>query len=523
MTPAPSSLSTTTDEESGVVMLANGTLDDGSEGFDWLCLPDGCYELIVGGGAESELDEIGFEFIDEIGGHFQDLAAPYADHFCVAAGDVFDHPTVSPTISVPPTALPVPEPTISAAPTVFTSAPTVTVKPSPVPTTAPTTPAPTPSPTPSPTRTPVVAVSVGISGIACADFNGTVYNLALGSLLNGSFSAPTCTDLSGSAVQVDNQATVSLVDSAAYGERIYGYGISAHAHVAEVLNRSVTTGSFTSAIVTFATQLGQRRLSTAAVLESGSRRRLSMSAASVDSVSVDTFSPTPAPTETPTTPPSPAPSARPTAVPVPAPSALPTAVPVPAPTTLPTSFPTSKPAPLPTPLPTSAPTLFPTTALPAPAPTALPTLAPTPAPTTTAPTTTPTAQPTVAPTQISRSSSSAGINSIVLILGAAAILVCGVGIMGIVFIKNMGKSKAQPAQAPPTIVVPDTVAANPVSMPQATVVAAVSEEKAPSDPLAAMPEPAAAPPPAGGSDPQFSCGGMDIQLAICAQEPAESL
>ena len=92
----------------------------------------------------------------------------------------------------------------------------------------------------------------------------------------------------------------------------------------------------------------------------------------------------------------------------------------------------------------------------------------------------------------------------------------------------MGKSKAQPAQAPPTIVVPDTVAANPVSMPQATVVAAVSEEKAPSDPLAAMPEPApaaAAPPPAGGSDPQaqFSCGGMDIQLTICAQEPAESL
>ena len=91
------------------------------------------------------------------------------------------------------------------------------------------------------------------------------------------------------------------------------------------------------------------------------------------------------------------------------------------------------------------------------------------------------------------------------------------------FAQNMGKSKAQPAQAPPTIVVPDTVAANPVSMPQATVVAAVSEEKAPSDPLAAMPEPAAAPPPAGASDPQFSCGGMDIQLAICAQEPAESL
>ena len=30
---------------------------------------------------------------DKLGGHFQDLSAPYVDHFCVAAGDVFDHPT----------------------------------------------------------------------------------------------------------------------------------------------------------------------------------------------------------------------------------------------------------------------------------------------------------------------------------------------------------------------------------------------------------------------------------------------
>ena len=78
----------------------------------------------------------------------------------------------------------------------------------------------------------------------------------------------------------------------------------------------------------------------------------------------------------------------------------------------------------------------------------------------------------------------------------------------------MGQSKAQPAQAPPTIVVPDTAAAKPVSMPQATV---VEEEKAPFDPPHAMPEPALV----GAPDPQFSCGGMDIQLAICAQEPAD--
>ena len=36
--------------------------------------------------------EIGFEFEDEHGGHFQALSAPYADRFCVAAGDVFDGP-----------------------------------------------------------------------------------------------------------------------------------------------------------------------------------------------------------------------------------------------------------------------------------------------------------------------------------------------------------------------------------------------------------------------------------------------
>ena len=51
-----STLGTTTDEESGVITYASGTLDAGSEGFDWLCLPDGCYELIVSGG--DAIDEI---------------------------------------------------------------------------------------------------------------------------------------------------------------------------------------------------------------------------------------------------------------------------------------------------------------------------------------------------------------------------------------------------------------------------------------------------------------------------------
>ena len=45
-------------------VATSGTLASGSEGFDWLCLADGCYELsLCGGSADSE---IGFEFLDEV-------------------------------------------------------------------------------------------------------------------------------------------------------------------------------------------------------------------------------------------------------------------------------------------------------------------------------------------------------------------------------------------------------------------------------------------------------------------------
>ena len=112
----------TTAEAAGLSQ-ADGTLADGSYGVEWMCLEDGCYELLVGGGAADS--EIGFKFIDEVGGHFQDLSAPYADHFCVAAGDIFDHPTPSPSVTAVPTQPPTPYPT--AAPT--TSAPTTSAAP----------------------------------------------------------------------------------------------------------------------------------------------------------------------------------------------------------------------------------------------------------------------------------------------------------------------------------------------------------------------------------------------------------
>ena len=57
--------SSTSLAESGEgALVTSGTLAAGAEGSDWLCLADGCYELIVGGGSADS--EIGFEFIDEV-------------------------------------------------------------------------------------------------------------------------------------------------------------------------------------------------------------------------------------------------------------------------------------------------------------------------------------------------------------------------------------------------------------------------------------------------------------------------
>ena len=57
------------------MLFASGTLDDGFTAFHFLCLPNGCFELMVSGGTADS--EISFEFFDEIGGHFQGLTAPF--------------------------------------------------------------------------------------------------------------------------------------------------------------------------------------------------------------------------------------------------------------------------------------------------------------------------------------------------------------------------------------------------------------------------------------------------------------
>ena len=63
--------------DSAADVVASGSLADGAAGAAWLCLADGCYALVVGGGKADS--EIGFEFVDEVGGHFQALGAPYAE------------------------------------------------------------------------------------------------------------------------------------------------------------------------------------------------------------------------------------------------------------------------------------------------------------------------------------------------------------------------------------------------------------------------------------------------------------
>ena len=251
-----------------------------------------------------------------------------------------------------PTAAPTPSPTLAPVPAP-TSIPTS------LPTLNPTTPVPSPAPSPAPTRTPIVVVTVGISGVDCTDYrmDTTVFTSALGDVLADAteFDGATCAN-QGSQIEVTVEVTVPLSVTNSYDDD----GANIMSHVTQTLTAAVSDGSFTTSIQSYA-----RR-----------RRRLSMASASVASVSVQTFSPTPAPSEVPT----PAPSQVPTPVPTPAPTTAsptpsPTHPPTPRPTPRPTRMPTPRPTPRPTPMPTPRPTPWPTISV---APTAKPTFWPTP-------------------------------------------------------------------------------------------------------------------------------------------------
>ena len=135
-----------------------------------------------------------------MGNHFQDLGAPFSDHLCVAGGDVFDHPSASPTASQPPTVVPTPTPMLPA--------------PTPIP-------APSGVPLPMPTlSTPVFArlgITLTLSTVIACDAYGSeeeaVVNDALASVVTEvapAFDDHVCTDVSRRARRALRDESVSI-------------------------------------------------------------------------------------------------------------------------------------------------------------------------------------------------------------------------------------------------------------------------------------------------------------------------
>ena len=86
-----------------------------------------------------------------------------------------------------------------------------------------------------------------MSGLQCDDFNATVFRLALDSVIpNATFSDEVCTDAATSAISVVNEVTVPLVVVSKFDV------VNVHEYVTSVLNRSVSEGTLTVAIVAFA-------------------------------------------------------------------------------------------------------------------------------------------------------------------------------------------------------------------------------------------------------------------------------
>ena len=214
---------------------------------------------------------------------------------------------------------------------------------------------PTPVPTPVPTRTPIVFTTIGLSGIACTDFDADVFRTGMDATIgtgDATFSNSTCVDdarrrLGGDdagrrlslSVSVTTEVTIDLATVSVAGAD------SALAHIMGQLNATTLESNIITA--------------SQAAVTSGSRRRLDMSSISVSSVSVDTFTPTPAPTPAPSDLPTPTPTLTPTTSgPSPAPTSMPTPVPTSQPTTAtnpPTKVPTAMPTAAPVPIPTFAP------------------------------------------------------------------------------------------------------------------------------------------------------------------------
>ena len=175
-------------------------------------------------------------------------------------------------------------------------------------------------------------------------------------IANATFSDATCSDSSTSlVVTIDFEFSMPLAHIQNAGAD------SVLAHVTTVLETAVSDGSLTTAIQSFATR--RRRLDAddkrVEPAFGAPRRRLDMTSAQADSVSVGTFSPSAAPSPTPSAAPTPSPTSPPTSIPTtsPVPTPQPTN-PTPTPTPTPSPAPSIQPFPAPSPLPTI--TLVPT-------------------------------------------------------------------------------------------------------------------------------------------------------------------
>ena len=272
---------------------------------------------------------------------------------------------------------------------------------------------PTSAPTPAPTRVPIVAVSVGMSGVTCTEYDtdsgDAVIVTVLDDIIAGaSFSDPECADDTDDSILValEVSAPISIYTAALQDDTTGGTYDSLFSWVNTELTAAVDDGTFTLRIMAEATR---RRLTWA--------RRLGLADATVTGVETATFSPSPAPTATPSL------------APTPAPWPAPTPVPWPAPTLVPVPVPTSRTNPSPT--------------------------------------------PAVA-TVVERSSSASrgGLDvMIVIVIAVVVVLLCCIAAVAIVCLHK--KKEAAPAQAPPpqalaiALAIPDDAVANPsaVSIP----------------------------------------------------------
>ena len=235
-----------------------------------------------------------------------------------------------------------------------TSAPTISLPPTPIP---------SPIPTPNPSRTPMVVLTIILSGISCDDYEQSVFFSACDDFLSyASFDDSTCSDDGGrrraaaeysmttddGRVQFKSQrrrltSSVSISMPLTMPKTYETDDCSILCLVSTIMTAKVSTGEFTNAIQTYA---ASRRLQ-ARRLEDGG-----MAGANAESVSVDTSAPSPAPSPLPSLVPTPSPTPSPTASPTPSPTLIPTADPTGSPTAAPTPVPTPEPTPKPTPRPT---------------------------------------------------------------------------------------------------------------------------------------------------------------------------